>query len=115
MDRECSSWQEWFSILSLHPAVCAVADPRTLRSDEPLEKPLMAQLVEAESVDEESVVEAESVDRTDGVSMAFGNWRFNLRASNTEPVIRLNVESRGDTQLMQEKTAELLALIDTLG
>jgi phosphomannomutase len=58
--------------------------------------------------------DAESVDRTDGVSMAFGSWRFNLRASNTEPVIRLNVESRGDEQLMVAKRDELLGLLDTL-
>jgi phosphomannomutase len=58
--------------------------------------------------------EALSVDETDGVSIEMDNWRFNLRASNTEPVIRLNVESRGDPQLMQAKTSELLALIDTL-
>ena len=54
---------------------------------------------------------ARSVDFTDGLSMEFDGWRFNLRASNTEPLIRLNVESRGDRQLMQTKTAELLALI----
>ena len=52
-----------------------------------------------------------SVDRTDGVSVEFDRWRFNLRGSNTEPLIRLNVESRGDEALMREKTAELLALI----
>ena len=57
---------------------------------------------------------AESVDRTDGVSMEFGDWRFNLRASNTEPVIRLNVESRGDEKLMKDRRDELLALLDTL-
>lgn len=51
-----------------------------------------------------------AVDFTDGLSMNFEQWRFNLRMSNTEPVVRLNVESRADTQLMQEKTAELLAL-----
>jgi phosphomannomutase len=51
------------------------------------------------------------VDHTDGVSVEFDRWRFNLRASNTEPLIRLNVESRGDEALMREKTAELLALI----
>ena len=51
-------------------------------------------------------------DTTDGVSLEFADWRFNLRRSNTEPVVRLNVESRGDTALMEEKTAELLALID---
>lgn len=54
---------------------------------------------------------AESVDYTDGLSMAFGNWRFNLRSSNTEPVVRLNVESRGDKALMEAKTKELLSII----
>ncbi len=53
-----------------------------------------------------------SVDYTDGLSMEFDNWRFNLRASNTEPLVRLNVESRGDEPLMQAKTRELLALMD---
>jgi phosphomannomutase len=55
---------------------------------------------------------AKSVDYTDGLSMEFDDWRFNLRASNTEPLVRLNVESRGDADLMQEKTRELLALMD---
>ncbi|HEX5791777.1 MAG TPA: phosphomannomutase CpsG, partial [Rheinheimera sp.] len=39
------------------------------------------------------------VDRTDGISLEFADWRFNLRSSNTEPVVRLNVESRGDVKL----------------
>src|ERR1700733_10167216 len=52
-----------------------------------------------------------SVDFTDGLSMEFPQWRFNLRGSNTEPLVRLNVESRGSNALMQEKTAELLRLI----
>jgi phosphomannomutase len=51
-------------------------------------------------------------DRTDGLSMEFAQWRFNLRKSNTEPVTRLNVESRGDKDLMREKTAQLLQIID---
>ena len=51
------------------------------------------------------------VDRTDGLSCEFGDWRFNLRGSNTEPVLRLNVESRGDAGLMQRRTDELLAAI----
>ncbi|TQV71346.1 phosphomannomutase [Exilibacterium tricleocarpae] len=54
---------------------------------------------------------AEAVDHTDGVSMSFGDWRFNLRMSNTEPVVRLNVESRGDRALMEAKRDELLGLI----
>ncbi len=49
-----------------------------------------------------------AVDRTDGLSMEFADWRFNLRSSNTEPVVRLNVESRQDVALMEEKTAEIL-------
>ncbi len=51
------------------------------------------------------------IDRTDGLGIAFSDFRFNLRKSNTEPVIRLNVETRGDQQLLEEKTAELLAII----
>ncbi|MCW8127472.1 phosphomannomutase [Microbulbifer halophilus] len=55
--------------------------------------------------------DAESIEHVDGLSVAFADWRFNLRMSNTEPVVRLNVESRGDEALMQEKTGELLKLI----
>ena len=40
--------------------------------------------------------------------MEFPDWRFNLRASNTEPVIRLNVETRGNKELLKEKVQELL-------
>jgi phosphomannomutase len=47
----------------------------------------------------------------DGVSMEFADWRFNLRMSNTEPLLRLNVESRGNEALMREKTREILALL----
>jgi len=54
---------------------------------------------------------SESVDHTDGLSMSFNEWRFNVRASNTEPVVRLNVESRANSHLMQEKTEELLSLM----
>jgi phosphomannomutase/phosphomannomutase/phosphoglucomutase len=56
--------------------------------------------------------QAKSVDYTDGLSMEFDRWRFNLRASNTEPLVRLNVETRADAALMRAKTAELLALMD---
>ena len=55
--------------------------------------------------------ESVDVDFTDGLSIDMGQWRLNLRESNTEPVLRLNVESRGDVGLMEEKTAELLELI----
>jgi phosphomannomutase/phosphomannomutase/phosphoglucomutase len=59
--------------------------------------------------------ESKSIDETDGVSLEFERWRFNLRMSNTEPVVRLNVESRGDLGLMQSKTDEILALMANLG
>ena len=52
-----------------------------------------------------------SVDRTDGLSVAFDDWRFNLRASNTEPLLRLNVETRNSVALLEEKTAELRRLV----
>ena len=67
-----------------------------------------------ELLDHHYRTDASSVDETDGISMEFEQWRFNLRASNTEPVIRLNVESRSDAALMQCKTDELLAVLDTL-
>ncbi len=51
------------------------------------------------------------IDELDGISIEYPNWRFNLRMSNTEPILRLNVESRGDEKLMKEKTEELLKLI----
>jgi phosphomannomutase len=51
------------------------------------------------------------VDETDGLTMEFADWRFNLRSSNTEPLLRLNVESRMNEVLMQAKTAEILALL----
>lgn len=55
--------------------------------------------------------DAQVIDKTDGISMEFGTWRFNLRSSNTEPVVRLNVESKGDEALMADKTKEVLALL----
>ena len=54
------------------------------------------------------------IDTTDGVSMEFPEWRFNLRMSNTEPVIRLNIESRGDHQILQKNQDALLALIESV-
>jgi len=59
-------------------------------------------------IEERYARDALSVDYTDGLSMTFENWRFNVRMSNTEPVVRLNVESRADEALMQKKTEELL-------
>lgn len=52
-----------------------------------------------------------ALDHTDGISADFGDWRFNLRSSNTEPLLRLNVETRGDAALLQARTSEISALL----
>lgn len=54
---------------------------------------------------------ARGEDRTDGLSLDFGSWRLNLRASNTEPLLRLNVEARGDAGLVAEGVARVRGLI----
>jgi phosphomannomutase len=59
----------------------------------------------------ESIYSDGEKDYTDGLSIAYDEYRFNIRKSNTEPVLRLNVESRGDKSLMEQKTAELLDVI----
>ncbi|MCJ7554058.1 MAG: phosphomannomutase [Ignavibacteriaceae bacterium] len=51
------------------------------------------------------------IDKVDGLSVEYDEWRFNLRMSNTEPIIRLNVEAKDDEQLMKQKTEELLKVI----
>jgi phosphomannomutase len=63
------------------------------------------------NIEEDYARDAIAVDHVDGLSVEFSDWRFNLRASNTEPLLRLNVESRGDQALMKTRTAELLAKI----
>jgi phosphomannomutase len=55
---------------------------------------------------------AEARDETDGLSLSFGDWRFNLRASNTEPLLRLNIEAKGNPVLVREKLAEMRTLIE---
>lgn len=55
---------------------------------------------------------AVQLDWFDGLSMAFDDWRFNLRASATEPLLRLNVETRGDPTLLEQKVNELKSLIE---
>lgn len=64
-----------------------------------------------QKIEEKYAPGALKLDRVDGLSIEYENWRFNVRMSNTEPVLRLNVESRCDVKLMEEKTAELLSLI----
>jgi phosphomannomutase len=56
--------------------------------------------------------EALKVDDTDGYSFEFPDWRFNIRMSNTEPVVRLNVESRANQQLLEVKTREVLGILE---
>ena len=58
--------------------------------------------------------DAVKIDKTDGFSFEFEKWRFNIRVSNTEPLLRLNVESSQDITLMKKKTAELSELINNL-
>ena len=58
------------------------------------------------------VPEARAVDRLDGLSLRFAGWRMNLRRSNTEPLLRLNVEAEGDRALVEAKVAEISALIE---
>ena len=60
------------------------------------------------ALEQEYAPAAQGIEHVDGLSMDFGAWRFNMRSSNTEPVVRLNVESRADQELMEEKTLELL-------
>jgi len=66
------------------------------------------------AIREHFAADALSVDETDGIGFDFSDWRFNLRMSNTEPVIRLNVESRGHAELMRQRTGEILAFIDAI-
>jgi len=62
-------------------------------------------------VDEAYKSQALSVDDTDGLSFDCGDWRFNLRKSNTEPLVRLNLEVRGNSYGLEQRIAELSALI----
>jgi len=55
---------------------------------------------------------ATSISYLDGLSMTFPDWRFNLRCSNTEPLVRLNVETRGDHNLLKTATDELLRQLE---
>ena len=64
-----------------------------------------------ESIKQHHSKEEHTLDEIDGLSMDFGQWRFNLRQSNTEPLLRMNVETRNDFKLMEQKRDELLQLI----
>ena len=58
-------------------------------------------------VEEHFVGQSPIIDRTDGLSMEFADWRFNLRSSNTEPLLRLNVETRGNEEEVGKKVKEI--------
>jgi phosphomannomutase/phosphomannomutase/phosphoglucomutase len=65
-----------------------------------------------ETVVGEFATDEAEVDRTDGVSVEFADWRFNLRPSNTEPLLRLNVETRADPDLLTERVGALRQAIE---
>jgi phosphomannomutase len=65
-----------------------------------------------EMLKEKYGAEALSISEIDGLSFEFAKWRFNVRSSNTEPVVRVNVESRGDETLMRQKTQEVLGVLE---
>lgn len=52
-----------------------------------------------------------SLDETDGLSLIFNDWRLNLRCANTEPLVRLNLETRGDSRLLAKKLAEVTTIL----
>jgi len=59
------------------------------------------------------IADAQAVDRMDGLALTFLNWRFSLRQSNTEPVVRLNVETIGDVALLGARVTEIRALLES--
>ena len=67
------------------------------------------------AIEQQYQATAKHISKVDGLSMDMGDWRFNLRCSNTEPLVRLNVESRGNDALMNAKTTELLSKLDQFG
>ncbi|MEF8794640.1 phosphomannomutase CpsG [Thiohalorhabdus sp.] len=68
-----------------------------------------------EAVVTEFATDEAIIDRTDGVSVELAEWRFNLRPSNTEPLLRLNVETRGDSRLLADRVAALKKAIEANG
>lgn len=66
-------------------------------------------------IEDKFVSEQPNKDTLDGLSLDFGEWRFNLRTSNTEPLIRLNIETRGDERLLASKTQDIQQWLATQG
>ncbi len=107
----------WLLVLEL---ICTTGKPLSQLVEECIAKFPASGEINREVDDAKAVIEnvlaqykdgAVDIDYTDGVSVSFPDWRFNLRMSNTEPVIRLNVESRGDQSLMEARTEEILAMM----
>ena len=67
-----------------------------------------------EKVKEKYEKTAARIDLTDGIGVEFNNWRFNLRPSNTEPLIRFNMETKGDRALLEEKKKEVMDFIHSV-
>jgi len=67
-----------------------------------------------QKIEDEYAPTALKVEHLDGLSIEYSEWRFNLRMSNTEPLTRLNLETRGNQKLLEEKVEELLAKIGGL-
>ncbi len=67
------------------------------------------------AVESRYAAQALKIDRIDGQSYEFADWRFNLRTSNTEPLLRLNVEARGSERLMRERTREIFEMLKSHG
>ena len=84
---------------------------RRFPSSGEINRKIAEQQAAIEDVKRRFVPGAVSVASIDGLSVAHERWRFNLRSSNTEPLVRLNVESRGDEPLMRDKTAEILEVL----
>lgn len=100
-ERLCQSGQSLSSLIDARIEAYPASGEINRTIDDP------AQVIAA--MEEKYGATAKSVSHVDGLSVEFEQWRFNLRMSNTEPVVRLNVEARGDIPLMREKTEELLA------
>ncbi|MGQ9426841.1 phosphomannomutase [Gilvimarinus sp. F26214L] len=96
--------------LSTLVSECIAAFPCSGEINRTIEEPDLA----LKKAEEHYGPNAIAIEHVDGLSVAFDDWRFNLRKSNTEPVVRLNVESRGDIGLMEQKRDELIGFLDSL-
>lgn len=107
----------WLLVLEL---ICRAGRPLSTLMEERINRFPISGEVNSTVKDAKAVIDAieakygpsGEVTKVDGLSIEYPDWRFNLRMSNTEPVIRLNVEVRQDKQLLKEKTDELLAIIN---